>query len=56
MALKTARAGDRSQEGTYWCTQCGSHVELEEAEKVPICFNCGNTEFSVNDIRPLQAM
>lgn len=50
MDRHTAETGDTTTEGRYTCSDCGTPMDLEEAQRVPMCLNCSGTMFLVDGI------
>jgi hypothetical protein len=36
--------------GTYFCVECGSHLSLQEDDKLPPCPRCGTSSFRLDSI------
>ena len=43
--MKAWTSGSVAGTGTFRCTACDSPVSLEAAHELPVCANCGGTEF-----------
>jgi hypothetical protein len=43
--MKAWMAGSVAGTGTFRCTQCDFPVSLHNADELPVCGNCGGTEF-----------
>jgi hypothetical protein len=43
--MKAWMAGSVAGTGTFRCTQCDFPVSLQNADELPVCGNCGGTEF-----------
>lgn len=43
----TYKAGEKPGKGTYYCTECGEDVNLnDDTDKLPPCSKCYNGEFN----------
>ncbi len=44
--MKSVHTGEKPGKGLYSCTNCGTDIDLNDAEKMPPCPKCTNTSFT----------
>lgn len=43
------KTGETPGKGTYYCTNCGQKIELEDGQTMPPCPKCTNNGFTRTD-------